>query len=187
MTGTIVETGDGAASATVVDENGDTFPSSGVPWDLTALTIARDAGGITAHLDLSRDVIAPTSGDVSAVIGFLDLDLDQNPATGGIAVADEFRTDGGSTQLGVDARVDLSEFAGDFTVAVSDSHGIVVGRVRPVFDGRRITIRIPRALLGNDDGFLNAAAIVGSAGRPSDFVPNSGHLTLDGARASSSR
>jgi hypothetical protein len=47
-----------------------------------------------------------------------------------------------------------------------------------VFAGRRITVRVPKLFLGDDDGFLNASAIVGTARRPTDIVPETGHLTL---------
>jgi plastocyanin len=178
MTGTIVVTADPDMSATVSDPPGDTFGAPGVQWDLTALTIARGADGITATLDFSQDVVSPVSGDALATIGFIDLDLDQDPATGGAAVADEFRRDGGSTGLGVDARVNLSDYAADGTVALTDALGNQTGRVRPTFDGHRITIVIPKALLANDDGYLNAAAVAGVVGRATDMIPDRGHLTL---------
>jgi hypothetical protein len=77
--------------------------------------------------------------------------------------------------------VNLSVFAEDSTVAVLDAVGAVAGRVKPVYTGRRVTMRIPKALIGNDDGFVNAAAIVGNSTLPTDFVPKAGHLTLAGA------
>src|SRR2546422_2174574 len=52
---------------------------------------------------------------------------------------------------------------------------ISTGSVRPRFQGRRITVRVPRALLGNDDGFLNAATVVGSESEPTDIAPENGH------------
>ena len=39
-------------------------------------------------------------------------------------------------------------------------------------------VRVPRSMLGDDDGYVNAAAIVGIVGAPSDIVPAEGHLTL---------
>jgi hypothetical protein len=118
------------------------------------------------------------SGDTSAIIGFVEFDLDQNQVSGVESVVDHFRQDGGTTALGVDATVDFSIFASDSTVAVYDSLAHVTGRIKPVFSGKSITMRIPRALLQNDDGFVNAAAIIGAIHRPTDFVPQTGHLTL---------
>jgi hypothetical protein len=166
-----------ASVAVVADPTGDTFETTGVQWDVTELRIERGAEDITVRLELSRDVISPAAGDPLGLIAVLDLDLDQNPATGGIAVVDEFRRDGGSTGLGVDAVVSLSDFV-DGTTPVVDGRGVVTGRVRPVFEGRHVTVTIPRALLGNDDGYVNAAAIVGITGRPTDIAPNAGRLSL---------
>jgi hypothetical protein len=49
-----------------------------------------------------------------------------------------------------------------------------------VFSGKRISGRIPRSALGNDDGFLNAAVIVGTLKEATDIAPNSGHLKVGG-------
>lgn len=178
MTGKIVVLGSSNDVQSVTDPQGDTFGTSGTQWDLTGLTVQRDGAGVTATLEFAQDVISPLSGEPSATTAFLDLDLDQNPATGGPAIADEFRHDGESTGLGVDARVALIAEHGDGSVAVLDGSGQEIGRVVPTFDGRRITVRIPKALLGNDDGFLDAAAITGTVGVPTDIVPQTGHLTL---------
>ena len=183
MTGTIVVAPAPVTSATVRDSIGDTFQLGGVQWDLTALTVSRDSGGVTVALDFASEVISPTSGDPSALVAFVDLDVDQDPVTGGTSVVDEFRRDHGSTGLGVDAFIEVSDFAADSSVAVTDGFGFVLGRVKPVFAGSHVTLRVPRAILGDDDGFVNAAAIVGGSGHPSDFVPGSGHLSLGAAGA----
>jgi hypothetical protein len=166
-----------ANTATVTDPVGDVFGNLGNLWDLTALTVTRDADGITVLLDLSTDVISPVSGGDSALIAFIDLDLDQNQATGFLPVADNHRPDGGSSGTGSDARVNLTVFGADSTVEVVGPLGLA-GRVKPVFQGHRVTIRIPRAVLGNDDGFLNATALVGNSSTPTDIIPEQGHLTI---------
>ena len=169
---------DADVTRTATDPTGDTFGGSPSPWDVTALTLERGADGIDALLDFSRDVVAPMNNDTSAVIAFLDLDLDQQPSTGAGSTVDEFRSDGRSTGLGVDATVNFNDLADDGTVAVVDAQGRTLGRVKPTFEGRRIRVHLPSSVLANDDGFLNAAAIVGRRSRPSDIVPNDGHLSL---------
>jgi hypothetical protein len=170
------------ATAQVADPTGDTYGSGVVHWDLTDMTITRDEGGITLELDFSRAVISPTSGDTTAVIGYVGFDVDQNAATADLAsIVDEFRPDTiGSTGLGVDYELQLVDYAQDSTVTVTGSSG-TTGRVKPVFSGNRVPVRIPRALLGNDDGFLNAAAIVGNNHSPNDIIPENGHLQLSAA------
>jgi hypothetical protein len=44
--------------------------------------------------------------------------------------------------------------------------------------GNRITVRMRREFLNGDDGNLNAAATVGNRANPTDFIPQTGHLTL---------
>jgi methyl coenzyme M reductase beta subunit len=50
-----------------------------------------------------------------------------------------------------------------------------MGSVKPVFKGKRLSVRIPLAYLG-DATALNTAAIVGTLASPSDIVPEFGHL-----------
>jgi plastocyanin len=185
MSGRIVVIGDepDVQSATVADAAGDTFGSEGVRWDATAMTVSRDTDAVTVVLEFARAVISPMSGDTTAVIGVVDLDLDQNAETGNQSVADEFRLDGGSTEMGSEALINLTAFAADSSVEVRNVLRLPAGRVRPVFEGRRITVRVPRLLLGGDDGFVNATAIVGDRHRPTDIVPETGHLTLRGPTA----
>jgi hypothetical protein len=164
-------------TATVTDPIGDTFSLIAPLWDATRLTISRDATGIVIVLDLSVNAVSPVSGDDGALIAFVDLDLDQDPTTGLKPVSDDHRPDGGSSGTRSDARVNLSVYGADSTVEVTGPHGLA-GRVKPVFEGRHVTVRVPRAMLDNDDGFLNATALVGNSTTPTDIIPEVGHLTL---------
>lgn len=164
-------------SAQVPDPSGDTFGLREGEWDVTALTVTRDAGGITVDLAFSADVVSPTSGDADAMIAFVSFDVDQDAATGFTPTIDEFRRDDGSSAIGAEFELELANYDQNGTVAVRSATG-VTGRVTPAFSGNRVTVRIPKALLGGDDGFLNAAGIVGATGAPSDIIPESGHLEL---------
>src|SRR5207245_4867330 len=106
----------------------------------------------------------------------------QDSTTGTGSAVDLFRPDGGSTGMGVEYYVDLFGYNADSTVFVYDAlAGTPTGSVRPRFQGRRITVRVPHALLGNDDGFLNAATVVGSESEPTDIAPENGHVRVGGA------
>ncbi len=162
----------------VTDPAGDTFGAGGVHWDVTALTISRDTGGITVVLDFTRNLISPVSGDTNAMIAYVDFDVDQDSTTGRPAQADEFRPRAGSTGMGSDYTLELSNYSADSMVHVVDSSSVSTGLVKPVFSGNRVTVRIPKAMIGNDDGYLNAAAVVGRIARPSDIIPENGALSL---------
>jgi serralysin len=145
------------------------------------MKVTRNANEVVVALTFSSNLIAPVSGDSNAMIAFVDFDVDQDPATGTVTTVDEFRpTPDGPTGMGKEFELALTEYAADSTVTLFDAVGNPVGQVKPVFNGNQVTVAIPRALLGNDDGFLNAAAIAGTATRPSDIIPEHGHLELSG-------
>lgn len=169
--------GSGATTAKVTDPAGDAFGANPVQWDLTAMTITRDTGGITVLLDFSNTVISPASGDTTAMIGFVDLDVDQDSATGFQTVVDAFRPGTGSTGMGSDYLLDLTTVPAE----VFDTLGASRGQVAATYSGTRVTVRVPRSRLGNDDAFLNAAAIVGTNAEPTDIIPDNGHLKVGGS------
>jgi len=170
-------------TVTTTDPSGDTYGSLAVQWDLTALTLTRDTGGIDFAIDLSSNALSPVSGDSDAVYGEIDFDTDQSITTGTTSYVDVFGP--GSSGMGVDYVVDLFDYTPDSLIPVlrynpSDSTYSTVYSFRPTFSGKRISGRIPRSALGGDDGFLNAAIIVGTLREPTDIAPNSGHLKVGG-------
>lgn len=175
----------GAVRSVVTDPVGDTYGLDSVTWDLTDLSVSRDTSAVTVQLDFSRTLVSPTSGDSNAMIAFVEFDTDQDSTTGFTSTVDEFRPNIGSTGIGAEYQLSLVTYAADGSVPLFNQVGIEVGRVKPVFSGKRVTVRIPRALLGGDDGYLNAASIAGTLNSPSDIIPETGHLALDpSARAS---
>jgi hypothetical protein len=168
------------STVSVTDPIGDTFGlAGGLQWDLTELTVTRETDGITVRLDFANDVSLPLVADPNALVGLVELDLDQNRATGKLGYVDQLRKDGGSTGLGVDAALNISQIAPDSTVLVYDMGGNPTGKAKVTIGSRRLTIHVPSALIGNDDGYVDAAVIVGNQGRsPTDLAPQSGHLSL---------
>lgn len=175
----------GAVTARVTDSVGDTYGVDLHRWDVIAMAIVRDTGGITVQLDFSRTLISPLDGDSNAMIAFVEFDTDQDSFTGFRSTVDDFRPNFASTGIGGEFQLSLVTYAADSSVPVYNSFGGEVGRAKPVFRGKRVSIRIPRAILGGDDGFLNAAAIVGTLNSPSDIIPETGHLQLDAPGAAS--
>ena len=178
-------TGPGNPALTVkaTDPTGDTYGTLAVQWDLTGLTITRDTGGIDFAIDFTSNVVSAVGGDSDGIVGELDFDTDQNAATGTTSFVDIFGP--GSTGMGVDYVLDLFDYSPDSMVPVlrynpSDSTYTTVDSLRPLFSGKRISGRIRRSALGNDDGFLNAAIVVGTVREPTDIAPNSGHLKVGG-------
>lgn len=165
------------------DPVGDPFGNRGPNWDITSMTLTRDAEAVTVVLEFSSNLIAPFTGDSNAMIGFVDFDTDQDTTTGDFSIVDAFRRDSGSTGMKKDYRVDFANLDADSMASVFNEEAIVQGKVKPVYQGKTVTLRIPRSMLGNDDGFLWASAIVGSIGSPTDFVPQQGHIELNDPNA----
>jgi len=56
-------------------------------------------------------------------------------------------------------------------------HGPVAD-VPAAFGTQAFTVEIPLAVLGPDDGALNALALLGNPASPTDCVPNQGHIGI---------
>jgi hypothetical protein len=167
-------------TATANDPTADFFGAGVTQIDMTGMTITRDTGGIDVVLNFTATVLSPVSGNANALFGQVDFDVDQDTSTGLGSLVDVFRPDTGSTRMGVDFALDLFTYNADSTVNILDTLGAIRGQVRPVFSGSRVSVRIRRTLLGSDDGFVNAAVIIGTASEPTDITPNNGHLRVGG-------
>lgn len=167
------------STVTIPDPVGDTFGLAGATqWDISDLTLTHETDGITVRLDFANEVSVPAAGDPNALVGLVEFDVDQNVTTGKLGILDQLRSDGGKTGMGVDAGLNLTTIRADSTVLVYDSGGNGIGRAKVEIGGRRIIIHVPAALLGNDDGYVDAAVIVGNSKSPTDFAPQSGRLSL---------
>ncbi|HKW39711.1 MAG TPA: Ig-like domain-containing protein, partial [Gemmatimonadales bacterium] len=155
------------AGDSVVDPVGDTFgsPDDLSQPDITVLAAAHDSDGLTIVIGLAN----PTG-----IGGYVDLDVDQNPATGGLAQVDAYRPDpGGSSGLGDEFVVDLFNH-----LLVDVVNGTNVDYVASVYNGNTVTLRIPLRELAGSNGQVNLAVVVGDDNGPTDIAPNAGHLTM---------
>ena len=167
------------AVATASDPIGDTF-NAPAP-DMTALRAGPDGDEFFVEISFSGTIDNPLSAGPNPVVGFVDLDVDQDSTTGAFSATDFFRPDTtGSTGMGIEYLVSLL-LNGDGTANVFDAFtGSVVGTVTPSYGDSTLSFRVPLALLGDDDGFINVASVMGDSG-PTDIVPNAGHLRVGGS------
>lgn len=169
------------APATVSDPVGDTV-GEGVQIDLTSMSAFFGNGILEIQLVFAGPVSPPDLEEPNALVGFIDLDLDQDGGTGFEANTDAELPDQPATDLGVEAFVDLFTYSGiDGAVdLVADGTLELLARVPAVLTDTTLTARIPLSVLG-DDGRVDLAAVVGNDIEPTDKAPNAGAL------ASSSR
>lgn len=192
---------------TAADPVGDTIgvPVAGIVQpDLTSISATHDSLDLVVTLTFSSAVTPSNSADAAhAVGGFIDLDTDQNANTGvGGSVGsftDLFRPDtSNSAGLRIEYVVTLFVDSAGLATVVNEVSGTDVGAITPTFSGSTVTLRIPLALIGHDDGNVNLAAIVGTVtgfvgangepeGEPTDLVPNLGHVQLGGTGAMAAR
>jgi hypothetical protein len=169
----------GSITASANDPSGDQFGGDSVQPDLVKLTVTRDTGGVDIALDLTVNAISLLTDTIHGVGGYIDLDTDQDSTTG-IQTATDFFRPTGSTGMGEEFYIEFVVYAVDSTALVLDASDNVVGYVRPVFSGHRVSFRIPRSTLGNDDGFMNVAVTVGNNHEATDIAPNAGHVKVGG-------
>lgn len=109
--------------------------------------------------------------DMNQVVGIIDIDTDENPATGGPAAAN-FWIPGTSQVLGSEFSVDAFDFHDTGTIWIKNMWGETVGSVSGLIEGKILKITIPLSLLGNDDGYMRIGMVLGNREEPTDAAPN---------------
>jgi hypothetical protein len=159
--------------------------SDQVPPDITVVRAWPSGGMLHIEIEFAGDVVANGTGAPNAIVGYLDIDADQDAGTGVQGVVDGFRTDGGSTGMGVEFVVVMFTRGGG-SYAVIDEVGIT-GTFVPQFSGNRVLMSIPLSILGGDDGLVDLAVVAGTpepGSEGSDLAPNTGSLAMASPTAS---
>ncbi len=102
--------------------------------------------------------------------GYLGFDTDQNRLTG-------IPLPVGLSGQDVGCEYFIS-FFGLPTVNIYNSSSVLIGGVSASVDSFSFTCVIPLSLLGNDDGRINLASVVGNSSGPTDWIPDVGHGTV---------
>ena len=146
------------------------------PVELTAIRAATtldDGGTLEVALDFTD------RSPLTELGGYLMLDLDRDPGTG-LRPTELF---GKPTQdIGVDAFASLFPVASERMVDLYDAGFTYLGSVPAAVTAGRVRFAAPLGLLGDDDGELDLAAVVGDRRGPTDWAPDVGHGTVEPAR-----
>lgn len=159
----------GVLAFNLIDPVGDTASNDTAAvkaHDLIALRgdFKRDSIIVTATFN---GPVGPGNFGPNALGGYLEFDMDDNPATGFGPLSNFF---GASASLGIEYQLEMFNSDGTmflYTVATEDP-------VRASFSGNSVVIRIPMSLLGNDDGNFGIVGVMGTLTRPTDVFPNAG-------------
>ncbi|MCI0463080.1 MAG: PEP-CTERM sorting domain-containing protein [Gemmataceae bacterium] len=164
------------------DPVGDTFGSSPVKHDITAIGSTVTATSLVLQVDFAGPIAAPsTSAD--GVVGFILLDTDQNPSTGMTMLPSSFGPM--HENLGVEYFVDLFTelFTPGLVEVVDVSTGFATGTAPITFGPQSLSVDVDLALLGNDDGLVNFGVTVGTIVDASDMAPNVSAIPEPGSLA----
>jgi hypothetical protein len=162
-----------AHAGTVLDPVGDTFRAGAVQHDITSVSTAVGGGNVQFTFNFAAAISAPSVLAGNNVVGFIDLDTDQNPVTGAVPITNVF-SPAPPVVMGDEFFVDVGfETANPGSVGIFDAiSSALVGTVPIAFGATSFSLSIPLALLGGDDGLMNFAAIFGSFLEPTDRIPN---------------
>ena len=158
---------------TVATPPGTTAPA----LDVTGVSGTVNATDVVLTLSFTTPIAPWSAAQPNSVDGFLDLDLDQNDATGIPGAADEYPEYDGDTLLGAEYYLSLRQVATGM-IALVNSATRTYRPVPAAVSGNTMRIVIPRRYLADEDGQFRLSLVVGTPGRPAtDFAPNNGHYT----------
>ena len=151
----------------ITDPAGDSLDSN----DVTTVRAGSD-GSTVASMAIDFAPATP----MNQIGGYVYFDTDQNPSTGLPAEA-LFGQPG--QDIGMEYFADLFEANGsDPFVPIWNAETFeLVATVPASVVDHTISFNIPLDAVGNDDGFINTAMVVGQLG-PSDWAPDAGHGTI---------
>jgi hypothetical protein len=162
------------------DPAGDTLAhpaaSGGRGLDVIGVSGAVQASNIVLTIAFTRDVSLWTAGQPNSIDGFLDLDLDENSATGIEGAAGEY---GGNAPLGAEFYLSLRD-NGAGSVALVRASDREFWAVPAEVSLGTMRVTVPRTLLGDPDGEFRLSLVVGRPDLPAtDFAPSTGYYTVN--------
>jgi hypothetical protein len=153
----------------LTDPLGDYVPFGSEFVDIVKVEAGADSR-LTIRVTFSPDTV------ITRITGIIDLDTDQNPATGNPATAN-LSLGGTNQDIGSDYVLSLFTFLPG-RVLVGDAAGNLKGSVWAIFSGQTMQITIPLSMI-SDDGTMNIGMALGDL-LITDAAPNSGHGTITG-------
>lgn len=151
-----------------------TFPGNPIV-DIGTVEGETNGTSITIKIHFSSDTV------MSGIAGYIDLDTDQNVATGMLPNAN-LVIPGAAQDIGVDFFLSLFNlpFGGSIDV-VNPNNGILMGSVPATIARQSLEITVPLTMLGGDDGSMDVGMLLGNLFQPTDVAPNEGHGTIHAA------
>ena len=175
-----------AAAMPIFDPVGDTFNTG--THDIVSSELMLQGGVFTAKVQFAGPVAAASAAAANSVVGYVDLDTDQNAATGGtlpfggpLPGGNSFinlfilggLVPGPPIALGDEFYVDLFSEATSpgFVNVVNATTDVVAASVAISYLGSSVEFSIPAAILGGTSA-INFGVLAGDLSAPTDRAPN---------------
>ncbi|MHB1223720.1 MAG: hypothetical protein ACYC2G_06680 [Gemmatimonadaceae bacterium] len=145
--------------------------------DIVRMSGSYDADALTIVLTFDAPVVPWSENQLNSLDGFVDLDVDESALTGIPAAGDEY---GANAGLGADFFLNLRDVGGtQMNLMRADGKQFTI--VQAEFDGKTVTVELPRSALGDDEDGLRMSVVVGHPGSPAtDLAPNQGSWAITG-------
>jgi hypothetical protein len=152
------------------DAVGDTFGAGAILHDITAVEVTISAELISFDIRFSAPVASPSAFLANSVVGYIDLDVDRNVATGAPSQASVFSPtspDG----IGSEYYVDFfsEQFSPGKAELIDTATMLPVGNANLRVTGELLSIEVPLTHLGGD-GAMNFSIIAGTFNEFNDVV-----------------
>ena len=153
--------------AVISDPEGDTFGIGDPQLDISQFSAETDGADLWIQLDFFTPISPADSGQPDAIIGLVDIDADQDPATGNPPISDFFCPL--ATGAGADFFINLGSYtAGSGSMDVFDENGNVVGAAQAQFEAMSVSMQVALADIGGDDGIVDTVTVIGTFAEPTD-------------------
>lgn len=162
------------------DPMGDTFGSGPVQLDIESTSASVDDDAVTIRFDFFTPIAPDSSSMPESVVGFIDLDVDQNADTGGLSFqsfAAPPEQQGGL--LGSEARIDLGSENNGLVNLQDTATSALITQLPINFGSDFFEIELSRDLdlLSESEG-INYGAILGTVPEATDAAPNTTFATI---------
>jgi hypothetical protein len=157
----------GTIGGSVNDPVGDNFNPGP---DLDGFSASYDGTNLTFVLSFTAAILPPPgNGSGNEVIGIIDIDTDQNGATGDPSNAIAQFCPSPPQNFGPEFEISFPEGKAAQLRRMSDK--ALLGGFTVTYGPDSVTVVVPNALL-SDDGNVNVAAVIGNVAAPTDCAPD---------------
>ncbi len=162
------------------DPSGDTFGFGSPLLDIESVSGSADGDAVTLKFDFFTPIAPPSSFLPESVVGYIDLDLDQDASTGTSSFQSSFAPPGQrGGLLGDEAYIDLFNESGGLVNLIDTSNFTTIAQLPISYGSDFFEVQLPLDLevLEEVDG-INYGSVIGTPSQPTDAAPNTEFATV---------